>query len=142
MIIQISGILLFVIFVVISGIHFYWALGGKWGIDAALPINVEGERVLKPRKVDTFFVAAVFAGIGFFYLVIGNAVAIDLPLWMPKYLGWIFPFVFLIRALGDFKYLGFFKKEKRSLFARLDTKYYSPLCLFITFLAVLVQVFR
>ena len=142
MIIQISGILLFVIFVLVSSVHFYWAFGGKWGVDAALPSNGEGERVLNPRQIDTFAVAAVFAGIGVFYLVMGTVVVIDLPLWMPKYLGWIFPFVFLIRAVGDFKYVGIFKKEKRSLFAQLDTKYYSPLCFFITFLAVLVQVFR
>ena len=40
--------------------------------------------------------------------------------------------VFLIRAIGDFKYVGFFKKVKGSLFAENDSRYYSPLCLVVS----------
>jgi hypothetical protein len=35
------------------------------------------------------------------------------------------------RAVGEFKYVGFFKRVRGSRFARLDTLLYSPLCLLL-----------
>ena len=35
------------------------------------------------------------------------------------------------RAIGDFKYVGFFKRVRGSKFARMDTLVYSPLCLLL-----------
>ena len=36
---------------------------------------------------------------------------------------------FLARAVGDFNYVGFFKRRKGTAFAALDTRLYSPLAL-------------
>ena len=38
-------------------------------------------------------------------------------------------FVFIGRAIGDMRYVGFFKRVRGTRFARLDTRVYSPLCL-------------
>ena len=38
----------------------------------------------------------------------------------------------LARAVGEFKYVGFFKRVRGSRFARLDTLLYSPLCLLLS----------
>ena len=35
------------------------------------------------------------------------------------------------RAIGDFKYVGFFKRVRDSRFAGLDTLLFSPLCLLL-----------
>jgi hypothetical protein len=35
------------------------------------------------------------------------------------------------RAVGEFKYVGFFKRVRGSRFATLDTWIYSPLCLLL-----------
>lgn len=40
-------------------------------------------------------------------------------------------FGLLARAIGEFKYLGFFKRVHGSRFARLDSLVYSPLCLLL-----------
>jgi len=37
----------------------------------------------------------------------------------------------LARAIGEFKYVGFFKRVRGSRFATLDTFVYSPLCLLL-----------
>jgi hypothetical protein len=37
----------------------------------------------------------------------------------------------LARAVGEFKYVGFFKRVRRSRFARLDTLIYSPICVLL-----------
>jgi hypothetical protein len=46
--------------------------------------------------------------------------------------------IFLIRAIGDFRYVGFLKKIKNTKFAKKDTKYYSPLCSLISVLAFII----
>ena len=38
----------------------------------------------------------------------------------------------LARAIGEFKYVGFFKKVRGSKFARMDTLLYSPVCLLLS----------
>jgi hypothetical protein len=62
-----------------------------------------------------------------------------LPSGMLASIGWIIPAIFLIRAIGDFKYVGFTKKVKSSTFAELDTKFFSPLCLVIAALGFAIE---
>ena len=57
------------IFTIISGFHFYWAMGGKVGFDVVLPSNTEGAKALMPSKIMTIAVAFVFLGIAIFYLI-------------------------------------------------------------------------
>jgi hypothetical protein len=38
----------------------------------------------------------------------------------------------LARTVGDFKYVGLFKRVRGTPFARLDTLLYSPLCLLLS----------
>jgi hypothetical protein len=40
---------------------------------------------------------------------------------------WLTAAVFALRAIGDFRYVGFFKRIRDSRFARIDTLAYSPL---------------
>ena len=44
----------------------------------------------------------------------------------------------LARAIGEFNYVGFFKRVRGSRFARLDTLVYSPLCLLLAIGVALV----
>ena len=46
--------------------------------------------------------------------------------------------VFLARAIGDFRLVGFFKRVQGSRFARLDTLVYAPLCLILGIAALFV----
>jgi hypothetical protein len=44
----------------------------------------------------------------------------------------ILAILFALRAMGDFHYVGFFKKVKSTPFALYDTKYFSPFCLYLS----------
>jgi hypothetical protein len=44
-----------------------------------------------------------------------------------------------LRAIGDFNYVGFFKKIKHTKFGKNDTKYFSPLCLTIGVLTIILE---
>jgi hypothetical protein len=136
------SLLLFIILLLLAFLHFYWVLGGQWGFAAAVPTKENGERVLHPGKVDSAIVGLGLSAFGFFYLFLSELVSIRLPDWVFDYGGWIIPAIFLLRAMGDFKYIGFFKKVKSTRFGRLDTKYFSPLCLGIGIVGLIVQMLQ
>lgn len=128
-----------VIFLILSGVHWNWAFGGLWGLEKALPTNEKGERVLNPKRIESGI-----AGIGLllfatYYLFKGNLIPVDLPNWILNYIGWVISGIFIIRAIGDFRYVGFFKKLKETDFGKLDTKFYSPLCLGTGMIAIIIE---
>ncbi|MEP1095099.1 MAG: DUF3995 domain-containing protein [Cyclobacteriaceae bacterium] len=126
------------IFAVLSLIHLNWGFGGSWGFDKSLPTNVEGERVLNPKSRDSMIVGIGLMFFSLFYMVKADIVFMDLPSLVESAVGWLIPIVFLLRAMGDFKYIGFFKKLTSTDFASRDTRLYSPLCLFIGINGVLI----
>lgn len=136
---SILSLLLALIFMSLGAVHFYWALGGSWGIASTLPTKVNGQRVLNPKKVDSFIVGAVLMAFALFYIVRSGLVPHQLPSWAGHYIGWIIPAIFILRAIGDFTYVGFFKRIKSTDFARADNRFFSPLCLGIGVLGVVVQ---
>lgn len=126
-----------VIFIILSLFHFYRAMGGRFGSDITIP-SIGDERTFNPSSTKTIMVAAacliaamVIPGrLGSFGTV------------MPK---WVFRLgsagigvLFFLRAIGDFKLVGFFKQINNTPFAYWDTRLFSPLCLFIAAIAFLI----
>ena len=123
----------------IAVLHFYWLLGGRWAIDAAIPSVKNGKSAFRPGIFSTLVVAL---GLLFMVLIHLNKIgliALPLPKWTDTYALKIIAFIFLIRAIGEFRYVGFFKKIKHTKFARLDTKFYSPLCLLLSINALITS---
>lgn len=135
----IIGILESVVLITLSLIHFNWAFGGTWGFDKALPTNENGIKVLNPRKIDSAMVGFGLLVFGMYYLIKIKLISVDIPLLILNYLGWIVAIIFIGRAIGDFRYVGFFKKIKNTEFGKLDSKYFSPLCLAISILSLLLE---
>lgn len=134
------SILLTIIFITLGLIHFNWVFGGTFGFAESLPTKESGERVLNPKKMDSAIVGIGLTAFGIFYFLQTGFVEYELPTWVMTYGGWIIPAIFLLRAIGEFKYVGFFKSVKTTTFGRLDTKLFTPLCLLITILGILIQV--
>ncbi|WP_323758458.1 DUF3995 domain-containing protein [Roseivirga sp.] len=141
MFLSILSLLLSIILIVLGLIHFNWVLGGKWGFEVALPTNEAGKRVLNPKKLDSLIVGLGLSAFGAFYLFQAIYTAIEMPSWLTTYVGWIIPSIFLLRAIGDFKFVGFFKTIKSTPFAKMDTKLFSPLCLFMALAGFAIQIF-
>lgn len=119
----------FAVLVLISGLHFYWAFGGRWGGRAAIPSKPEGGAVFVPRTAETLGVAVIIIAVGLVLLAQSNFLSMYPP---NRYTYWgclICALVFLIRSIGDFRYIGFTKRIKETMFAVNDTRFYSPLCL-------------
>jgi Protein of unknown function (DUF3995) len=96
-------------------------------------------KVLNPTILPTLIVAFGLLGFGLFILVMSGLIALDTPQWLNKYGLWIIASIFTLRAIGDFNYVGFFKKIKRTKFGKNDTKYFSPLCLTIGILTIILE---
>jgi hypothetical protein len=126
-----AAIILSFIFFFLSGLHIYWGLGGRRGLAAAVPRKANGAKRINPSAFDCFVVAFLLLGAGIFVLVRAHLLSINLPSWLLHTGSWVLLVIFTARAIGEFRYVGFFKKVKSSRFARLDTKYYSPLCVLI-----------
>ncbi len=136
--VSIISAVLALVFLFLSGIHINWVLGGTWGLNKALPTTLEDKRVLNPKKIDTLIVALGLLGFAVFYLIIGEFLKLHLPNWINKYGIWFIPSIFTLRAMGDFYYVGFFKKIKTTEFGKADTKLFSPLCLILGVLGFII----
>jgi hypothetical protein len=104
---MILSILLSIIFFVLGIIHLNWVIGGKFGFMESLPTKESGERVLNPKKNDSGIVGIGLIGFGLFYLMKVDLINFNQPDWILKYGSWIIPSIFILRAIGEFKYVGF-----------------------------------
>lgn len=118
------------VFLVLSAWHFYMALAGHSGESAAVPSR-GGRPVFVPSFAST--VAVGLALLLFAVLVAGTAgiLQIGLPTRLRKWLSLALAAGLLARAVGEFNYVGFFKRVRGTPFARMDTLLYSPLCLLL-----------
>ena len=116
-----------------------WLLGYKWGYEQAIPKNIKGERVFFPKGFHCLVIVLFFLIFLLFYLVKSRVILLNIPEWLLEYGGWFIGIIFLLRGIGDFKYVGAFKTIKHSDFSRLDSKIYSPLCFLISLIAIAIE---
>ncbi len=134
--------LLFFIFLLLGLLHFYWMLGGTWAFEVVLPTTIKGNKVLSPSSLDCALVGMALLLFGIFYLYKASYIPLPLPNWVLLLGSWTIPLIFLLRTMGDFKYVGFFKSIHQTGFAFWDTLLFSPLCLFIGVLGVLINLYK
>jgi hypothetical protein len=122
------------VFVALAALHVYWAFGGSAVGTAVIP-TVDGRPTLKPSTASTLVVALLLAVSAVILIAAERG-------WNPT---WLFrigaagiALVLLARAVGDFRTVGFFKRVHDTDFARNDTRYFSPVCLFLGITAAVV----
>ena len=124
------------VFVALGLWHFrmaFWPVAGG----GAVP-SVEGKPLFVPSTRATVAVGVVlllFAGL---VAATGRLLEVGAS---PRLLSWLslaLALGLLARAIGEFKYVGFFKRVRGSRVARLDTWIYSPLCVLLAIGVALV----
>ncbi len=121
---------LITVFLTLSLWHVYWLLGGPVGQDAAIP-EVDGKPVFQPSATATFVVAIALTLCALLIAATAGLISLPLPNTLLTWLTRALALVLLLRAIGDFRLMGFFKRIRNTRFARLDTLVYSPLCLLL-----------
>ncbi|TXN35076.1 DUF3995 domain-containing protein [Flagellimonas hymeniacidonis] len=130
------SMLISITFIFLAGLHFYWAVFGIKDPSKVIPTKETSNKVKSPGKLAAAFVGIVL--LFFAFVFINKEIVYVETDWM-HYVPIGIGILFIIRALGDFKYVGFFKSAKNSKFSALDTRYYSPLCLLLGALIIILE---
>lgn len=98
--------------------------------------------MLNPSMAATFFIACGLMFLAF--ITIGNQGFLDNRVKRTyfRYGSLVIAAVFLLRAIGDFKFVGFFKTINETQFAINDTQIFSPFCLLIALLSFSIFVLK
>jgi hypothetical protein len=126
-----AAVLAIVVSAIFGGLgvwHFVMALAPFPRESAAVPF-VNGRPVFVPSVTATTAVGVGLLLCGLLVLSAARVVAVGLPSRVLTAPCAALALVLLLRAVGDFRYVGFFKSVRGSRFARMDTWCYSPGCL-------------
>ncbi|MDR3044215.1 MAG: DUF3995 domain-containing protein [Desulfovibrio sp.] len=117
----------------ITLLHGAWVLGSTLWLDRVIPRtpdSVGGRPLFAPSRGLTGVVTLAFALLA---LLPGLTLG-----WLPLPPPRVAPtlclgaaFVFVVRAIGDFRYCGLFRRIRSTTFARWDARLYTPLCLLL-----------
>jgi hypothetical protein len=119
-------------FVAIALWHFHMALfAGPSGESAAVPI-VNGKPLFMPSARSTAAVGVALMMAAVLVAATSGMLWLGLPLRVLSWLSFALALGLLARAIGEFKYVGFFKRVRGTRFAAMDSLLYSPLCLLLS----------
>lgn len=127
--------------VAIAAWHFYMALVPRSGLRSGVP-TIDGKPLFFPSRKTTIAVGVVLLLCAGLVAATAGIVSVGLP---PAALSWLSCALALglfARAVGEFNYVGFFKRFRGSRFATLDTLVYSPLCLLLAMGVVFVALHK
>ncbi|MBK9508648.1 MAG: DUF3995 domain-containing protein [Cytophagaceae bacterium] len=119
------------IILMVSLIHFYWGMGGQWGVKAVIPTKRNATLAFDPPQSLTFLVALAFLIMSLILFVFANNWADGFLQKILKYLSYAIGLVFFARSIGDFKFFGFFRKYNNTLFSYWDSWLFTPLTLIV-----------
>jgi len=115
-------------FVALALWHFRMALSPGNGMSDAVP-SESGKPLFVPSARATVAVGLVLLTFAWLVAATAGLVEVGLPGRVLSWLSYALALGLSARAVGEFRYVGFFKRVRGSRFARFDTLLYSPLCL-------------
>ncbi len=126
------------ILTVIAVAHVIWAFGNRIGPSVIIPTRPDGSAVLAPGRGITLGVALLLFTAAFLLIERGGlGPGLVARPWRALGAGGVAVVLFL-RGIGDFHYVGLFKRERQSPFARMDSRLYTPLVLILALLTGIV----
>ena len=125
------AVALALIFALLGAWHFYMAFSPPKGANGAVP-SIGGKPLFVPSARATFCVGVVLLFFGALVSATSGLISLGLPQYILRGLCFVLALGLLARAIGEFKHVGLFKRNRGSRFATLDTYVYSPLCLLLS----------
>ncbi len=124
---MLMGVAAAVVLGALAGLHFFWASGGRWGASAAVP-EINGKAAFTPTPLATAVVGLLLLGAAGVALTAAGLHVLPLPLGVVRAGVGLLAAVFFLRVVGDFRYVGLFKRHRGTRFAQMDNRLYMPLC--------------
>ncbi|MBI3791508.1 MAG: DUF3995 domain-containing protein [Gemmatimonadetes bacterium] len=114
------------LFALLSLIHLGWAVTGRVPA-AVIPSKRDGTPIIDPSRGESAVVAVLLAVAALVHLGRGGVGPALLPHWA-RVTGIVLVSIALsLRTIGDFRYVGLFKRERGTPFSRQDSRFYTPL---------------
>ena len=127
-----------VVFAGLAALHVRWAVAGPGTFPAGVPTRPDGSPALNPGPVAAWSVAALLLASGWLLLERAGLGPHLLSPPIPAIGTTGVAVVLLLRGIGDFRYVGLFKRVRDTPFGRMDTRCYTPLVLALATVAGLV----
>ena len=118
------------ILIAVAVAQMYWTLGGSIGLPLTVPGTVRAPPY-RPTGMNRLLVSLSLLVAADLMLVRVGVLTTRIPELGLRVACGALAAAFLARAIGDFRYYGFFKRVTDSPFARLDTAVYSPVCAYL-----------
>ena len=115
------------VFALLALWHFYMAFATSAGAHGAVP-SVDGKPLFVPTRGATIAVGVALLLFAALVLATAGIIPAGVPQVALPWLCYLLALGLFGRAVGEFRYVGFFKRVRGTTFARLDTWAYSPLC--------------
>ena len=123
----------------LAALHVYWAGGGRWGNDVAIPKR-GAQPLFAPAPAATLIVAVLLLAAALVLLGRVGLWGSSIPHWIFVTGSWTLAVVFAARVVGDLRWVGLFKQVRGTPFAWWDTCLYVPLAGLIALAALLVAI--
>jgi hypothetical protein len=116
------------VFLILAFWHFYMAFAPARRGGAAVP-SVDGKALFVPSVSATIAVGVALLFFAALVATTGGIVSLAVPRFVLVGSSYLLALALLARAIGEFRYVGFFKRVRGSRFAKMDTLLYSHMCL-------------
>lgn len=113
--------------------HLYWAAGGRRGAKLVIPTDPQqdGRPLFQPSALGTLVVAGFLAAVAGLALLVRSGQALVISADVARIALGLCGALFVLRAIGDFRWVGFFKSVRGTPFARWDDWLFSPFILVV-----------
>jgi hypothetical protein len=119
------------VFVALALWHFRMAMSPPSGEETGAVPSLGGRPLFVPSRKATVGVGVALLAFAALVASTGGLLPLGVPGIVLVGLSYALALGLLLRAIGEFRYVGFFKRVRGSRFATLDTLVYSPLCLLL-----------
>lgn len=119
------------VFAALAALHVYWATRAVPDVapaGGAVPVRADGTPLFRPGRTSTLAVALLLGAAAIVVLGRTALIATLAPAALYRIATWVLGSVLLLRAIGEFRYVGLFKRRRGTRFATMDTWLYTPLC--------------
>jgi len=137
MIVQLAATSAVALLSMLGGLHLYWGCGGRWWTENIVPER-DGVALFPLMNAGFLVVALLLCLAAVLVALQAGLLQAAVPAWIPRVSTYAISGVFLVRAIGEFCYCGFFKTVVGTRFALWDTLVYSPVCLVLFLMTAVV----
>jgi hypothetical protein len=126
----VASVIVCATFLVIALWHLYMAWSPAKGANGSVP-SLDGKPLFVPSTRATILVAVMLVLFAGLVAATAGLLQLAVPRATLRWLSYVLAAGLFARAVGDFRFVGFFKRVRGTPFATLDYFLYSPICLLL-----------